>query len=199
MREEETAWDSKAPGVFSENAGALDPGGISPGIRIRRALRLQPLGYNEPDTTLIAQLMGTRVPGRPREAPRRLRICIDTQSPDEWRSVGLPEIWETPLRTGNLRDPNGPQSAFASESFIDEAAAAAKADALEFRLKLLRGGNGRRQRIPPCAVNGGFQIRRPKVRMGFEAFGETARQGKDPHGPRYRLFVPRSDDGRADR
>jgi nicotinate dehydrogenase subunit B len=56
--------------------------------------------------------------------------------------VGLPELWETPLRTGNLRDPNGPQAAFASESFIDEAAVAAKVDALEFRMKLLTAGTG---------------------------------------------------------
>jgi nicotinate dehydrogenase subunit B len=40
-----------------------------------------------------------------------------------------------------LRDPNGPQSTFASESFIDELAAAAKADPVEFRLKLLTAGN----------------------------------------------------------
>jgi CO/xanthine dehydrogenase Mo-binding subunit len=52
--------------------------------------------------------------------------------------VGLPMIWETPLRTGNLRDPNGPQSTFAAESFIDELAAAAKTDPLEFRLNLLK-------------------------------------------------------------
>ena len=57
--------------------------------------------------------------------------------------VGCRSIWETPLRTGNLRDPNGPQSTFAAESFIDEAAAAAKADPLEFRMKLLTAGHGR--------------------------------------------------------
>jgi CO/xanthine dehydrogenase Mo-binding subunit len=51
--------------------------------------------------------------------------------------VSLPLVWETPLRTGNLRDPNGPQVTFASESFIDEVAAAAKADPVAFRLKLL--------------------------------------------------------------
>ena len=51
--------------------------------------------------------------------------------------VSLPLVWESPLRTGNLRDPNGPQSTFASESFIDELAAAASADPLAFRLKLL--------------------------------------------------------------
>jgi len=56
--------------------------------------------------------------------------------------VGLPQVWETPLRTGNLRDPNGPQVTFASESFIDELAAAAKADPIEFRLKLFAAGSG---------------------------------------------------------
>ena len=51
--------------------------------------------------------------------------------------VSLPLVWETPLRTGNLRDPNGPQVTFASESFIDELAAASNADPVEFRLRLL--------------------------------------------------------------
>ena len=48
-------------------------------------------------------------------------------------------IWETPLRTGNLRDPNGPQVTFAFESFIDELAAAAKADPVKFRLDMIAG------------------------------------------------------------
>jgi len=52
--------------------------------------------------------------------------------------VSLPLVWESPLRTGNLRDPNGPQTMFPAESFIDELAAAAKADPVEFRLKLLK-------------------------------------------------------------
>ena len=51
--------------------------------------------------------------------------------------VSLPLIWETPLRTGNLRDPNGPQVTFASESFIDELAVAAHADPVAFRRSLL--------------------------------------------------------------
>jgi CO/xanthine dehydrogenase Mo-binding subunit len=54
--------------------------------------------------------------------------------------VGLPLVWETPIRTGNLRDPNGPQVTFAAESFVDELAAAAKADPVEFRMKLLTAG-----------------------------------------------------------
>jgi CO/xanthine dehydrogenase Mo-binding subunit len=55
--------------------------------------------------------------------------------------VSMPLVWETPVRTGNLRDPNGPQTTFASESFIDELAAAAKTDPLEFRMKLLTASN----------------------------------------------------------
>jgi len=39
------------------------------------------------------------------------------------------------LRTGHLRDPVGPQIHFASESFIDEIAAAVGADPVEFRLR----------------------------------------------------------------
>ncbi len=42
---------------------------------------------------------------------------------------------EVPLRTGNLRGPNGPQVTFAYESFIDELAAAVKADPVKFRLR----------------------------------------------------------------
>jgi CO/xanthine dehydrogenase Mo-binding subunit len=55
--------------------------------------------------------------------------------------VRLPLAWETPLRTGNLRDPNGPQTTFASESFVDELAAAANADPVQFRLGLLRASS----------------------------------------------------------
>jgi nicotinate dehydrogenase subunit B len=55
------------------------------------------------------------------------------------RIVSLPLVWETPLRTGNLRDPNGPQVTFAFESFIDELAAGAGADPVQFRLDLMTG------------------------------------------------------------
>src|SRR5207245_9550495 len=43
-----------------------------------------------------------------------------------------------PLRTAHLRDPVGPQIQFASESFIDEIAAAIGADPVAFRLRYLK-------------------------------------------------------------
>ena len=87
---------------------------------------------------LIAQLMGIRrdPPARGNSATPSEMYAIPNRRM-AMHIVSLPLVWETPLRTGNLRDPNGPQSTFASESFIDELAAAAGADPVEFRLKLL--------------------------------------------------------------
>jgi CO/xanthine dehydrogenase Mo-binding subunit len=139
MRDEETAWDTKSPAFLVKMRGALDAQGRLVAYDYKaRACDYNHLGYNEPDTVLIAQLMGTR---RVRPAAGSASLPSDMYViPNRrmsWEVVGLPLIWETPLRTGNLRDPNGPQATFAAESFIDEAAAAARADALDFRVKLI--------------------------------------------------------------
>jgi CO/xanthine dehydrogenase Mo-binding subunit len=139
MRQEETAWDTKGPAYAVKLRGGLDAQGNLVALDYDAcACDHNHLGYNEHDTVLIAQLAGMR-----RDAPARGRAS----SPSDMyaianrrtagRVVGLPLVWETPLRTGNLRDPDGPQVTFASESFIDELAAAANADPVAFRLKLL--------------------------------------------------------------
>jgi nicotinate dehydrogenase subunit B len=139
MREEETAWDTKAPAFAVKMKGGLDAAGQLVAYDYNaRTLDYNHVGYNEPDTVLIAQLMGSRRanPDRGSSAtPSEMYAIPHRRMATE--VVSLPLIWETPLRTGNLRDPNGPQSTFASESFIDELAAAARADPYEFRLKLL--------------------------------------------------------------
>ncbi|MBW8866378.1 MAG: xanthine dehydrogenase family protein molybdopterin-binding subunit [Acidobacteria bacterium] len=134
------------------------------------------VGYNEPDTVLIAQLMGRRrttpaagSAGLPSEmyeiANRRMASQV----------VGLPLVWETPLRTGNLRDPNGPQITFASESFIDELAAAAHADPVEFRLRLLTAAT---------TDDSGFRRARSiaVVKAAAETFGWDRRPSPRPIG-----------------
>jgi len=139
MRDEETAWDTKAPAFAVKMRGGLDAAGQLVAYDYNaRTVDYNHVGYNEPDTVLIAQLMGSRRanPDRGSSATPSEMYAIPNRRMAT-QVVSLPLIWETPLRTGNLRDPNGPQSTFASESFIDELAAAAKADPYEFRLKLL--------------------------------------------------------------
>ena len=140
-RAEETAWDTKGPAYVFKLRGALDTAGKLVALDYE-AIAADPahLGYNEPDTVLIAQLMGRR-PQRPArgsaETPAVLYAVPNRRTTA--KIVALPLVWETPLRTGNLRDPNGPQVTFAFESFIDELAVAAQADPLQFRLDMLRG------------------------------------------------------------
>jgi CO/xanthine dehydrogenase Mo-binding subunit len=139
MRNEETAWDTKGPAFAIKMTGGLDAQGNLTAMEFEaRAADHNHLGYNEPDSVLIAQLTGRRKPTPARGGgalPDELYFIPNRRFVAH--VVGLPLVWETPLRTGNLRDPNGPQVAFASESFMDELAAAAGADPIAFRLKLL--------------------------------------------------------------
>jgi nicotinate dehydrogenase subunit B len=139
MRDEETAWDTKAPAFAMKLRGGLDAEGNLVAYDYHAlSADYNHLGYNEPDTVLIAQLMGVRraTPAAGSAATPSEMYAIPHRRMSS-QVVGLPLVWETPVRTGNLRDPNGPQSTFASESFIDELAAAAQADPFEFRMKLL--------------------------------------------------------------
>ena len=139
MRDEETAWDTKGPAFTVKIRGGLDAEGNLVALDYSaRAADYCHLGYNEAETVLIAQLMGTRraVPAAGSAAtPSDMYVIPSKRTATQ--IVSLPLVWETPLRTGNLRDPNGPQSTFAAESFIDEMAAAANADPFAFRMRLL--------------------------------------------------------------
>ena len=140
MRQEETAWDTKGPAYAFKMRGGLDAAGNVVALHYDAcAADHNHLGYNEHETVLISQLMGTRkspisqgrasLPSDMYAIPNRRQTT---------RVVPLPMPFETPLRTGNLRDPDGPQVQFALESFIDELAAKAKADPVEFRLRMLQ-------------------------------------------------------------
>jgi nicotinate dehydrogenase subunit B len=142
MRDEETAWDTKGPAFLVKIRGGLDAAGrLVAYDYAARSCDYNHVGYNEADTVLIAQLMGSRrarPSGGSSATPSEMYAIPNRKMVGE--VVSLPMVWETPLRTGNLRDPNGPQSTFAAESFIDELAAAAKADPYDFRMKMLTAG-----------------------------------------------------------
>jgi nicotinate dehydrogenase subunit B len=138
-RQEETGWDTKGPAYAVTMRGALDAAGQLIALDYdARAADFNHVGYNEYDTVLIAQLMGQRKaqPARGRASFPSDKYAIPNRRM-AGRVVPMPLAWETPIRMGNLRDPDGPQVTFASESFIDELAAAANADPVAFRLALL--------------------------------------------------------------
>jgi CO/xanthine dehydrogenase Mo-binding subunit len=176
-RQEETAWDTKAPAFACKLRGALDgQGNLVAFDYLARSADYNHVGYNEPDTVLIAQLMGVRrdTPAAGSAAgPSEMYAIPNRRTALE--VVSLPLVWETPLRTGNLRDPNGPQSGFASESFIDELAAAAKADPVAFRMKLLTAST---------ADDSGFKRARSIacVKAAAEAYGWDTRPSPKPIG-----------------
>jgi CO/xanthine dehydrogenase Mo-binding subunit len=177
MRHEEAAWDTKGPAYAIRLRGGLDAqGGLIALEYEARAADHNHLGYNEFDTVLIAQLAGMR-----RATPAR----GGASTPSEMYAiphrrmtthvVSLPLVWETPLRTGNLRDPNGPQVTFASESFIDELAAAAKTDPVEFRLRLLTSATD---------DDSGFKRARSiaAIKAARDAYGWDPRPSPRPRG-----------------
>jgi CO/xanthine dehydrogenase Mo-binding subunit len=176
MRHEETAWDTKGPAYAFKLRGGLDADGKLVALEYdARAVDYNHLGYNEPDTVLIAQLMGKR-----RERPNAGGAetpSVQYGIPNQRLAahvVALPMIWETPLRTGNLRDPNGPQVTFAFESFIDELAAAARKDPAQFRLELLEASTEDNvfRRARSLAV----------LRAAVEAYGWDTRPAPKPRG-----------------
>jgi len=175
MRHEETGWDTKGPAFTFKMRGELDPQGRLVALDYdARSADYCHVGYNEADTVLIAQLMGRRratpsagsagTPSEMYEIPNRRTTS---------QVVSLPLVWETPLRTGNLRDPNGPQITFAAESFIDELAAAAHADPVDFRLHMLTAGAG---------DDSGFKRARSiaVVKAAAEAYGWDRRPAPKP-------------------
>ena len=177
MRNEETAWDTKGPAYTFKLRGGLDAQGNLVACEYNaQAADFHHLGYNEPDTVLIAQLAGM---GRTKPSSGGASTPSDMYAIPNRRMatavVSLPLVFQTPLRTGNLRDPNGPQVTFASESFIDELAAAAKADPVEFRQRLLSAGAG---------DDSGFKRARSiaVVKAAAETFGWDTRSSPKPLG-----------------
>ena len=177
MRDEETAWDTKGPAFTFRLRGGLDAQGNLVALDYdAQSADYNHVGYNEVDTVLISQLMGTRraTPSRGRAStPSELYAVPNRRTAAQ--VVRLPSVWETPLRTGNLRDPNGPQVTFASESFIDELAAAANADPIEFRLNLLAGSTD---------DDSGFRRARSiaVIRAAADAYGWDTRPSPKSHG-----------------
>jgi nicotinate dehydrogenase subunit B len=140
MRDQGTGWDPKGPAsTHMAKAGLNAAGEVVAYEFTSKAFSRVDVDTNggKPQDTLTGQTLGVALKsgdgfGVPAEsyAVANKRLAWETIPPLLDRA--------SPLRTSHLRDPVGPQIHFASESFIDEVAAAVNADPIEFRLRHIK-------------------------------------------------------------
>lgn len=142
-REDMTAWGTKGPAVICDMTAGLDAQGEVSAFRFTsRAFSGGQVMYL-PSTA--GNFLGAQLTGIPNttgvdEFAQWGEECVAYTFPNVHADAHvvppfLPEA--SPLRTTHLRDPEGPATTFAAESFMDELAAAAGADPVDFRLKYL--------------------------------------------------------------
>jgi len=139
-REQATGWDPKGPASIHRARAAIDAAGnvVAYEFTSKGFSRIDVnTNGGAPKDTLAGHFRGTELKsgdgfGVPAEsyefASKRLA----------WETI--PPLLDrgSPLRSSHLRDPVGPQIHFASESFMDEVAAALNVDPIEFRLRHLK-------------------------------------------------------------
>jgi CO/xanthine dehydrogenase Mo-binding subunit len=137
MRDEGTGWDPKGPASVHKVRAAIDASGkVTAYEYMTKAFSRVDVNSNgsKPVDTLAGQARGGDLKsgdgfGIPAES-----YAFDNKRAG-WETIPPLLDRSSPLRTAHLRDPVGPQIHFASESFMDEVAAALNVDPIEFRLR----------------------------------------------------------------
>jgi CO/xanthine dehydrogenase Mo-binding subunit len=136
MRGEATGWDPKSPAHQTTMDAALDASGKVVGLRwwnFTISGSQVAAGASKASDTLIGNLIGL-------PTTEGNEFAFDANSyvfPNVRKTSNIPpwtQALATGLRSAHMRDPNGPQATFASEQFMDELAAQAGQDPVQFRL-----------------------------------------------------------------
>src|SRR5665213_2919759 len=140
MRDQGTGWDPKGPASTHHARAALDASGKVV------AYEFSSKGFSRVDVntngrhpyyTLAGQAQGVALKsGDGFGVPAESYEFANKRS--AWETIAPLVDRSSPLRTSHLRDPVGPQIHFASESFMDEVAAALDTDPIEFRLRYVK-------------------------------------------------------------
>jgi nicotinate dehydrogenase subunit B len=178
MREDMTAWGTKGPAVLCDLSAALDAQGEATAVEFTsRAFSGGETHFRPGDA---GNYLGAQLTGIP-----------NTSGVDEFAQWGvesppyafqnvlamahvIPAFHDSasPLRTTHLRDPEGPATSFAVESFMDEIAAAAGADPVEFRLKHL--AEPRAKAVLAAAAQKAGWDTRTSPKKGVSSSGDVA-------------------------
>jgi nicotinate dehydrogenase subunit B len=136
-RDQGTGWDPKGPASIHTARAALDAQGNVV------AYEFVSKGFSRVDVntngsqlfdTLAGQTLGVALKsGDGFGVPAESYEFANKRA--SWQTIAPLLDRSSPLRSSHLRDPVGPQIHFASESFMDEVAAATNQDPIEFRLK----------------------------------------------------------------
>ncbi|HXA76880.1 MAG TPA: molybdopterin cofactor-binding domain-containing protein [Candidatus Acidoferrales bacterium] len=142
-RSDMTAWGTKGPAVICEMTAGLDPqGGVN-------AFRFTSHAFSGGEVMYLPSTAGNFLGAQLTGIPNTTGVDEFAQWGEECVGYAFPNVHAdahivpgflavaSPLRTTHLRDPEGPATTFATECFMDELAAAAGADPVEFRLKHL--------------------------------------------------------------
>src|SRR5262249_11617274 len=133
-REQATGWDPKGPASIHRARAAIDASGNVVGYEFTSK------GFSRIDVNTNGGAPKDTLAGRLR-APKSNPPGAFGAPAESYEFTNKRMAWETiapllerssPLRSAHLRDPVGPQIHFASESFMDEVAAALNLDPIEF-------------------------------------------------------------------
>jgi len=138
-REDEHGWDPKGPPQLLDISGAVDANGNI--LDWRAEMWIPQTTRGMPNIPLLAPAAAGF------DDVRGLNPGLISQNGDPPYAANRVQViahWlkDTPLRPAPLRSPGKPANCFAVESFIDELAAAAGLDPVEFRLRGLKDPRG---------------------------------------------------------
>jgi CO/xanthine dehydrogenase Mo-binding subunit len=167
MRSDMTAWGGKGPAVLVDIVGGLNASGEVTSIQwTSRA-------FSGNEFHWAADRAGSMLAGQLLEIPNPYGYdeFVQWVPPYDFANVSseahiVPPLLTaaSPLRTMHLRAPQGPARTFASESFVDELAAAALADPIEYRLKYLKNSD-RATAVLLAAAKGAAWEHRPSPKQ----------------------------------
>ncbi|HZI84115.1 MAG TPA: molybdopterin cofactor-binding domain-containing protein [Casimicrobiaceae bacterium] len=137
MREDEHGWDPKGPPTLFDYRAAVGDKGMV------HAWESQVFIPDRPKDIAVT-LLPAELAMLPREDAHPGNIHQSLAIPYTFPNVKATAHWlaETPFRPSWIRTPGRMQNTFANESFVDELAAAAGVDPLEFRLRHLNDPRG---------------------------------------------------------